>query len=407
MRPLPERAKETMDPTLSLIGRSEPLFDADLLHHDAELAETVRSASFLVIGGGGTIGQAVCREIFRRSPGKLHVVDISENGLVELVRDLRSSFGYIPGEFRTFVVDAGSSIFETLVQAEGPYDYILNLSAIKHVRSERDPYTLMRMVEVNILNTERTVRLAIRGGAKKYFAVSTDKAADPVNMMGASKRIMELFLSHHSQEIPISTARFANVAFSDGSLLHGFRMRLMKRQPLAAPSDIRRYFITQRESGELCLLSSLLGKNREILIPKLDGRLRLISLEDVARRFLASQGYKAHPCESEEEARKSTEKLIPKGLWPCYFSPSDTTGEKPFEEFRGADDEVLENRFQTVDVLRLPTWENAEKLRRFLERIEHIRQQEQWEKREIRALFQDLLPGFRHEETGHSLDEKM
>jgi FlaA1/EpsC-like NDP-sugar epimerase len=245
---------------LGLIGRKSTLFGDDVDVLSDALSSLVKSSRFLVIGGAGSIGQAVTKEIFKRSPKVLHVVDISENNMVELVRDIRSTLGYIDGEFRTFAVDCGSSEFEALISSEGPYDYVFNLSALKHVRSEKDPYTLMRMLSVNIFNTLKTFRLARDNGAKKYFCVSTDKAANPVNMMGASKRIMEMFLMRESETMPISMARFANVAFSDGSLLHGFNQRFAKRQPFSAPNDVRRYFVTPQESGELCLMSGLLGK---------------------------------------------------------------------------------------------------------------------------------------------------
>ena len=249
---------------LDMIGRSEELFSSDLLRLNGELSDLVRGARFLVIGGAGSIGQAVTREIFQRDPLALHVVDLSENNMVELVRTIRSSIGYGSGDFRTFSIDCGSSEFDALVSSNKDYDYILNLSALKHVRSEKDPYTLMRMVQVNILNAINTARSALKCNAKKYFCVSTDKAANPVNMMGASKRIMELFLMRESLSQPISMARFANVAFSDGSLLHGFRQRIANRQPISSPNDVRRYFISPQESGELCLLSCLMGGNRDI-----------------------------------------------------------------------------------------------------------------------------------------------
>ncbi len=239
---------------LNLIGRNQLLFNHDISSHESALIEIVSSSRFLVIGGAGSIGQAVTKEIFKRKPLKLHVVDISENNMVELVRDIRSSFGYIDGDFQTFALDIGTIEYDAFIEADGEYDYVLNLSALKHVRSEKDPYTLMRMIQVNIFNTDKTIQQSIKKGAKKYFCVSTDKAANPVNMMGASKRIMELYLMRESAGIPISTARFANVAFSDGSLLHGFNQRTLKRQPIVAPNDIKRYFVTPEESGELCLM---------------------------------------------------------------------------------------------------------------------------------------------------------
>ena len=266
---------------LKLIGRTAPLFDSDISNRCKELEAMVSNNRFLVIGGAGSIGQAVTREIFKRNPLALHVVDISENNMVELVRDIRSTLGYIDGDFRTFALDCGSNEYRALMNANEGYDYVLNLSALKHVRSEKDPFTLMRLIEVNILNTIKTVQMAKLQGAKKYFCVSTDKAANPVNMMGASKRIMEMFLMRESESMEISTARFANVAFSDGSLLHGFNQRFAKRQPISAPNDVRRYFVTPQESGELCLMSCLFGENRDIFFPKLSEQLHLTTFSDI------------------------------------------------------------------------------------------------------------------------------
>lgn len=249
---------------LNLIGRTEALFSRDISNYEVQLKEKIATSKFLVIGGAGSIGQAVTKEIFKRNPLKLHVVDISENNLVELVRDLRSEFGYTDGEFATFALDIGSVEYDAFINFDGNYDYVLNLSALKHVRSEKDPFTLMRMIDVNIFNTEKTIKQSFEKGVKKYFCVSTDKAANPVNMMGASKKIMEYYLMKYSSQITISTARFANVAFSDGSLLHGFNQRILKKQPIVAPNDIKRYFVTPQESGELCLMSCLFGENRDI-----------------------------------------------------------------------------------------------------------------------------------------------
>ena len=231
---------------LGMVGRSKDLFESDLVNTENYLQEKVSDSKFLVIGGAGSIGQAVTQEIFKRDPKVLHVVDTSENNMVELVRDLRSTVGYGSGDFKSFALDCGSVEFEALIQNEGPYDYVFNLSALKHVRSEKDPYTLMRMIMVNVFNTVKTLRIAKEMGAKKYFCVSTDKAANPVNMMGASKRIMEMFLMRESLTQEISMARFANVAFSDGSLLHGFNQRFAKKQPFTAPNDVRRYFVTPK-----------------------------------------------------------------------------------------------------------------------------------------------------------------
>ncbi|HIP13949.1 MAG TPA: NAD-dependent epimerase/dehydratase family protein, partial [Sulfurimonas autotrophica] len=281
---------------LQLIGREKELFFDDIQKYANELTKIVNDARFLVLGGAGSIGQAVVKEIFTRNPKKLHVVDISENNLVELVRDIRSSFGYIDGEFATFALDIGSVEYDAFIKSDGKYDYVLNLSALKHVRSEKDPFTLMRMIETNIFNTDKTLKQAIESGVKKYFCVSTDKAANPVNMMGASKRIMEMFVHRNSLDIKVSMARFANVAFSDGSLLYGFNQRLEKQQPIVAPNDIKRYFVTPKESGELCLMSCIFGENRDIFFPKLSQDLDLISFADIAIKYLQEKGYEPYLC---------------------------------------------------------------------------------------------------------------
>jgi hypothetical protein len=393
--------------TLALVGRTTPLFEGDLTGLNEELLSLTRNARFLVIGGAGSIGQAVTREIFKRDPATLHVVDISENNMVELVRDIRSTIGYGSGEFRTFALDCESLEFEALVSSQGPYDYILNLSAIKHVRSEKDPYTLMRMVNVNVFNTVKAARMARAGGGKNYFCVSTDKAANPVNMMGASKRIMELFLMRESLSQPISMARFANVAFYDGSLLHGFNQRFSKCQPISAPRDVRRYFVTPQESGELCLMSCLLGENRDIFFPKLDDKLHLITFSEVARHYLLDLGYEPYECASEEEARARSEELIARKRWPCFFFNSDTTGEKDFEEFFTSAEDVDMGRFQSVGVIRNEALFDPERLARFEAGIAALRRRRSWTKRDVVELFFEVLPEFAHKETGKYLDQRM
>ncbi len=393
--------------TLGLIGRTSPLFDADLEHFKKQLLDLVSNARFLVIGGAGSIGQAVTHEIFKRNPKILHVVDISENNMVELVRDIRSTLGYIEGDFRTFAIDCGSREFEALMAAEGPYDYVFNLSALKHVRSEKDPFTLMRMIEVNVFNTVKTLQLARASGACKYFCVSTDKAANPVNMMGASKRIMEMFLMRESMTLPISTARFANVAFSDGSLLHGFNQRFAKRQPFSAPNDVRRYFVTPQESGELCLMSCLLGENRDIFFPKLSEKLHLITFSEIAVRYLHRMGFEPYECESEDEARERTSELIASKHWPCYFFKSDTTGEKDFEEFFTDKEDLDMARFNSIGVIRNQPLFDSDKLNRFVRGVDALRAQTTWDKSGIVELFYDMLPEFAHKETGKYLDQRM
>lgn len=392
---------------LHLIGRTNPLFTEDLQIYEQEIKKIIASSRFLVIGGAGSIGQAVVKELFSRGPKVLHVVDISENNMVELVRDIRSSLGYIDGDFKTFAIDCGSVDFDAMYKKEGPYDYILNLSALKHVRSEKDPYSLMRLIRVNILNTIKTIDTASVTGAKKYFCVSTDKAANPVNMMGASKRIMEMFLLEKSGEIDISTARFANVAFSDGSLLYGFRRRLEKNQPLAAPNDVRRYFVTGKESGELCLMSCLLGSNGDIFFPKLSPELNLVTFSGIAEKYLESLGFEPVPCNSEEEARDLVPVLKEKRKWPCFFFKSDTTGEKDFEEFF-TETEVLDvDRFKSIGIVKNTYKKSSDKLNVFLKGINSLEKTAAWTKKDLLDLFYLLLPEFNHYETGKYLDNRM
>ena len=392
---------------LRIIGRNEELLINDIEKLDFELRKEIISSSFLVLGAAGSVGQAVTKEIFKRNPKKLHCVDISENNMVELVRDIRSSFGYINGDFATFALDIGSNGYDAFIKADGKYDYVLNLSALKHVRSEKDPFTLMRMIETNIFNTQKTIQQAIEHGTKKYFCVSTDKAANPVNMMGASKRIMEMYVNRLSLDIDISMARFANVAFSDGSLLHGFNQRIQKNQPIVAPNDIKRYFVTPQESGELCLMSCIFGENRDIFFPKLSENLHLVTFSEIAVKYLQNIGYETYLCETEDEARKLVKTLPKEGKWPCLFTPSDTTGEKDFEEFF-TDKEILDmNRFENLGVIKNEALFDEEKLNNFETVIKQYKENLSWTKEDIVKEFFKLIPDFGHKETGKYLDGKM
>jgi len=392
---------------LNLIGRTEELFQQDINSHESELKRIVSNSKFLVIGGAGSIGQAVTKEIFKRNPKKLHVVDISENNMVELVRDIRSSFGYIDGDFQTYSLDIGSTEYDAFINADGEFDYVLNLSALKHVRSEKDPFTLMRMIETNVFNTDKTIQQSIQKGVKKYFCVSTDKAANPVNMMGASKRIMEMYLMRRSMEINISTARFANVAFSDGSLLHGFNQRIQKKQPIVAPNDIKRYFVLPKESGELCLMSCIFGENRDIFFPKLSESLHLITFADIAVKYLKELGFEPYLCQTENEARELTNTLPLEGKWPCLFTVSDTTGEKDFEEFYTDKELVDMDRFMNLGIIKNEAKFDNVKIENFTQSINKMRANKDWSKQEIIDLFFKMIPNFGHKETGKYLDAKM
>ena len=392
---------------LDLIGRSKKLFDNDILRHKEQLFNIVSTSKFLVLGGAGSIGQAVTKEIFKREPLKLHVVDISENNMVELVRDIRSSYGYIDGDFKTFALDIGSEEYDAFFESDGNYDYVLNLSALKHVRSEKDPFTLMRMINVNIFNTDKTIEQSIKKGVKKYFCVSTDKAANPVNMMGASKRIMEMFINRRSKDIDISMARFANVAFSDGSLLHGFNKRIEKKQPIVAPNDIRRYFVIPEESGELCLMSCIFGENRDVFFPKLNENLNLIKFSDIAVLYLKEKGLEPVICDTEEQARNYFNENKTDHNWPCLFTKSDTSGEKDFEEFFTENEKLDLNKFDKLGVIKNELNYQNEKLLFFEKEILKLKRSKNWDKEKIKDLFNYMIPDFGHKETGKFLDSKM
>jgi len=396
-----------MNRILKLIGRNKLLFSNDIGRSSKKLQYIVSNSTFLIIGGAGSIGQAVVKEIFKRKPEKLHVVDINENNLTELVRDIRSSFGYIKGDFRTYALDVGSIEYDAFIQSDGKYDYVLNLSALKHVRSEEDPFTLMRMIDVNVFNTDKTIRQSIESGVKKYFCVSTDKAANPINMMGASKRIMEMFLMRRSLDINISTARFANVAFSDGSLLHGFNQRIEKRQPIAAPSDIRRYFVTPQESGELCLMSCIFGENRDIFFPKLSEALHLMSFSDIAIKYLEDKGFEPYLCSTEDEAREMIKTLPEQGKWPCLFTTSDTTGEKDFEEFYTEKETLDMERFVNLGVIKNEPEYDENQLNNFESNISKLKSSMKWNKKEIVGEFFKMIPEFDYYDNGKYLDGKM
>lgn len=400
-----------VDNILELVGRNEPLFERDIANNEKELQRIIGESRFLVIGGAGTIGSAICRELFDRNPKVLHVVDLSENNMVELVRDIRSSKGYGDGEFATFAIDCGSEIFDAFIEEQkkriGGYDYIFNTSALKHVRSEKDPYTLMRLIDTNIFYTDRVMQMAKEMGAKKYFCVSTDKAANPVNMMGASKRIMEMFLNRRSADMSLSMARFANVAFSDGSLLYGFNRRLEKNQPIAAPQDVRRYFVTPKESGELCLMSCLTGNNRDIYFPKLSQELNLVTFSSIAEKYLENLGYEPVRCATEQEARERVAELKALHKYPVYFFDSDTTGEKDFEEFF-TDNEVLDmNRFESIGIIKNELDFSDAKLDGFTKQICEMKSSGSWSRKELIDLFNDMIPNFNHKETGKFLDGRM
>ena len=395
---------------LPLIGRTNRLLVQDFENYGKELDEIVSQSKFLVIGGAGSIGQEVVKQIFKRNPRLLHVVDISENNLTEVIRDVRSSYGDTDGETEFFPLDYTTKEFDVFWQDKADYDYVLNLSALKHVRSDQFVYTLMRMINVNVIGTDHSMKLAQEHGVKKYFAVSSDKAKNPANLMGATKCIMEDILFTNPYGATCSTARFANVAFSDGSLLHGFRQRLMKGQPIAAPADIARYFVIPEEAGELCLMSAIFGKHKDIFFPKEnDNELKLTHFPEIATAFLETQGYEAVSVDSEDEARERVNELSLKKKWPCYFFKSDTSGEKPFEEFFASDDIVDWDRFADMGIVK---WQIGadnvfDRTQTFLSEYHVLRAKENWKREVVVNMIKKACPTLSYLDTGKFLSGKM
>lgn len=393
--------------TLKILRRNTKLFAEDKERFHKDLEECIHGSSFLIIGGAGSIGQAVVKEILQYNPRRVHIVDINENALVELIRDLRSAGDYVDTEIKTFALDFGSFEFELYLRSQKPFHYVLNLSALKHVRSEKDPYTLMRMIKVNVIDVGNTLSLISKHNLRKFFSVSTDKAVNPVNAMGATKRLMELTLEEFSHKIPVSSSRFVNVAFSAGSILESFLNRVAKNQPLALPKGIRRYFITQEEAGILCLFATMLSENKDIFIPNLD-LLEPLEIKTIASNLLEEIGFEPYFTEDEKEARRRVKELISSKKWPVLLTPPDTTGEKELEVLT-EEGEVVESRnFKDLSILKMTSLQKFRySFEEFKNRIEALRRQAKWEKEEIIKILKEFLPTFRHRETGKYLDDRM
>lgn len=386
--------------------RNESFFKNDLIHYGNELNEAINGKNVLVIGGAGTIGSSYIRALLKFHPAKLFVVDINENGLTELVRDVRSSKGLnIPKEFITYPINFGDKVFEKLFIAEGPWHIVANFAAHKHVRSEKDEYSIEAMLDNNLFKAQKLLALLAKNKPEHFFCVSTDKAANPVNIMGASKKLMENLIIAYSGEFKINTARFANVAFSNGSLLAGFVERVMKGQPLSCPLGIRRFFVSPEESGQICLMSNILGNSGQIFFPKFDFEKDQTHFHDITNRFITAMGLKADICTSEEEAIEKSLKLDGK-TYPVYFFESNTSGEKPYEEFY-TDEEVKNlETFESLGVIT-PEKKNLEETLSSIKALEGIFEHKNLEKSTIVGEIKKLLPDFSHIETGKSLDQKM
>ena len=387
--------------------RDHSMFLQDIESNRAALTEKIQDKSILVIGGAGSIGSSFVKAILPFHPAALTIVDYNENALAELTRDLRSTKGmYVPEEYITYPMDFASPVFEKMFRAHGGFDIVGNFSAHKHVRSEKDIYSVEALLQNNVLHARGLLELLTEYPPETYFCVSTDKAANPVNIMGASKRIMEDVIFSYSDKFPVKTARFANVAFSNGSLPAGFLARLQKLQPLSAPSDVRRYFVSPEESGQICMLACMLGENREIFFPKL-AEAKMMRFDEIAVHLLEVQGYEVLRCTSDAEAIERAEALkTGSRQYPVHFSGSDTSGEKSFEEFYTDTEAVDMDRLSALGVITDKEMPDRERIDELFARLNAAFAGETT-KEEVVTILKEYLPNFEHIEKGRSLDSKM
>ena len=388
--------------------RPDSMFLGDIEKNADKLIEKIEGKSILVIGGAGSIGSSYIKSVLEFKPKSLVVVDINENALAELTRDLRSTKGmYVPEDYIPYPMDFASPVFEKMFKNRGGFDIVANFSAHKHVRSEKDIYSVEALLQNNVLHAKKLLDLLAEFPPEEYFCVSTDKAANPVNIMGASKRIMEDMIFSYSDKFPVKTARFANVAFSNGSLPHGFLARISKQQPLSAPSDVKRYFVSPKESGQICMLSCMLGANREIFFPKLE-ETQMMRFDLIATALLQEYGYEVLQCESDEEAIEKAEELK-KGSnkYPVHYSGSNTSGEKAYEEFFTDEELVDMKRFDSLGVIVGKDIPDINKVEVLINELDKAFDKDDLTKEEIVSIIKAYLPNFEHIEKGKSLDSKM
>lgn len=388
--------------------REESLFRPDLDRFAPELDKEIRGKRVMVIGGAGSIGSSFIRALLKFEPEALVVVDLNENGLAELTRDLRSTEGLkVPETYLTYTLDFADEIFERVFCEHGPFDIVANFSAHKHVRSEKDKYSVEALLKNNVIKARKLLDLLAKNPPKHFFCVSTDKAANPVNVMGASKSLMEKLIMAYTPDFKVTTARFANVAFSNGSLPLSFFDRVMKRQPLVAPKDVKRYFVSLEESGQICLMACVLGKNGEIFFPKL-AESQMKTFSEICDDFVKEMGFEKLECQSDMEARKIASEM-PRGskTYPVYYFESDTTGEKSFEEFFVEGEDIDLDRFTSLGVIPESEKKTKEEVGKFLIDLEKIFANPDFTKQEVVDCLKTFLPDFHHEEKGRNLDQKM
>jgi FlaA1/EpsC-like NDP-sugar epimerase len=386
--------------------RSESFFKTDLVQFHEELSTEVEGKKVLVIGGAGTIGSSFIRALIKFRPAQLVVVDTNENALTELVRDCRSRTDIaLPKDFKSYPVNFGDAVFRKIFLQDAPFDIVANFAAHKHVRSEKDVFSIEAMIENNVLKAKLFLDLLIEHKPKHFFCVSTDKAANPVNIMGASKKLMEEVILAYADTLPISTARFANVAFSNGSLPAGFIERLLKQQPLSCPADVKRFFVSPDESGEICLMACLLGNSGEIFFPKLHED-QMVNFKDIAFDFLRNNGFEPLVCGTEEEAKLSMLSALLEKKYPILLFNSDTSGEKLYEEFYTENEQLDLTRFDSLGVIKNAARRDKATLNSTIDEIKSLFEKNV-EKKDVVTLLNNLLPGFQHIETGTNLDQKM
>lgn len=388
--------------------RPMSMFAADIEANNAALFDAIHGKRACVIGGAGSIGSSFIKALLRFAPTQLIVVDLNENGLAELTRDLRSSYGLeIPADYRTYTLDFASPIFERIFREEKGFDIVANFSAHKHVRSERDKYSVQALIENNDIKAKRLMDLMMEYQPEHFFCVSTDKAANPVNIMGASKRILEDLIMAYSAYYPVTTARFANVAFSNGSLPDGWMHRLHKKQPLVAPYDVKRYFVSPEESGQICLLACVLGKSGEVFFPKL-GEEQMLTFSAICDAFVAANGLSKQELHSDDEAKRiAYEMTDDEKNYPVVYTASNTTGEKAYEEFYVPGEQVNIERFMSLGVVEQTEHRSMDEVVRFFDELQQIFASPAFTKAEVVSAIKAFLPNFEHEEKGKNLDQKM
>ena len=398
----------------SVTFRPASMFTSDIEANKERLTQEIEGKSVCVIGGAGSIGSSFIKAVLRFRPGKVVVVDLNENGLAELVRDVRSTEGlFVPEEFRCYTLNFADPIFERIFREEKGFDIVANFSAHKHVRSEKDRYSVQALIENNDIKAKKLMDLLTVYPPKHFFCVSTDKAANPVNIMGASKRIMEDLVMAYNKYFKVTTARFANVAFSNGSLPDGWIHRLQKKQPLAAPSDVKRYFVSPEESGQICMLACILGRPGEVFFPKL-GEDQMLTFSSICDEFVKANKLEKHECSSEAEAKHFANTNLTDGTndaekaaWPVVYFKSDTTGEKAYEEFYVPGEKLDMERFKSLGVVKQTARHSMEDVNTFFDSLEGLFAKDDFTKAQVVEAIKEFLPNFQHEETGKNLDQKM